>query len=620
MIQKRPSNMRKAKSLKQPSVQFTHKTSHCVMNTLFTLVLATIGVSTSANEPTKYEVASKITEVIARIEDAARTVKYLEGKGRSEATHRYWLPKLEIEVPSLLADWNEVKKQAWSIDPEKAFSIEQMLDTMLNSKTLQNVVVPFETTAPSMDFLSTSIDQIDLIALITFSRISAGLVEASCPADSFDCKNIAANLGIPLRSEDETKPAPPFLISFAEPPPAGTLRESIPTSRAGTYISGTSYVPNPDYQSAIRQVQLAEAKLQSAIMAEINANMLPSGLVGGFERGVAAADVAKAKQSVHEAKATLDATPTLVQKSLVSTYQYAVKTVTAVSSRRIGVALIDTRTNTIRFHAVSKNTEKQFTVAEGVHPTDVNATYADKKEIENWLSAENNKNIVVGDLRPNGSYGITRIDNNLASTIAASINKYFFGLSLTPLNENSKPTVADKMNAVVMIRNGDYLGAGFYVGTNHVLTNAHVVSGGAVVTMKLAGSDTETEAEVVARDERRDLALLRTPTSHSPAKLLPTDRNMPIGKAIEVVGHPDGLEFSIASGVISGIRSNLFTMPDVKLIQSDVSINPGNSGGPMYMGDHVIGVVTWKKSAADGLGFAVHIHEVRQFLQRAFLF
>jgi len=121
---------------------------------------------------------------------------------------------------------------------------------------------------------------------------------------------------------------------------------------------------------------------------------------------------------------------------------------------------------------------------------------------------------------------------------------------------------------------------------------------------------------------RLDLALIKVQSRGRPVRFY-TDKTIDLGKTVEAIGHPRGLEFSITRGVVSAVRQrpgiNLSGGggKDVLYIQTDVPINPGNSGGPLFLGDRVIGVNAFgaRKDTAEGLNFAVHYSEVLEFLR-----
>lgn len=184
---------------------------------------------------------------------------------------------------------------------------------------------------------------------------------------------------------------------------------------------------------------------------------------------------------------------------------------------------------------------------------------------------------------------------------------------------------ADKrFDSVVVVRNtGSGIGTGFYVTDEMIITNYHVVEESNYVQLKLF-NEREIMGRVIARDAQLDLALIQADVRGKPVCFY-NKRELPLGETLEVIGHPDGLEFSISRGVISSIRK---TPPinfresnrDVLYIQTDAASNGGNSGGPVFYGDYVVGVHDWgvKRArsgvAAQGLNFSIHYSEVFSFL------
>jgi serine protease Do len=137
-------------------------------------------------------------------------------------------------------------------------------------------------------------------------------------------------------------------------------------------------------------------------------------------------------------------------------------------------------------------------------------------------------------------------------------------------------------------------GSGFFVRPDMVLTNYHVIENAKYVEMKLYDGQ-ETFGKVVKTDVRLDIALIKVQQRGKPLRLS-NSRNIDLGSAVDAIGHPKGLEFSVSRGVVSGLRKlrSLYSPGGKKIlfIQTDASINPGNSGGPLFLGDEVIGMNT----------------------------
>ena len=167
-------------------------------------------------------------------------------------------------------------------------------------------------------------------------------------------------------------------------------------------------------------------------------------------------------------------------------------------------------------------------------------------------------------------------------------------------------------------------GSGFvWDDAGHIVTNHHVVEGNDAVTVILS-DDTELTAEVLGSDPDSDLALLKVdppPGRLTPVTLGDSDA-VAVGQVAAALGNPFGHEFSITSGIISGVGRTIrsgnspFSIPEV--LQTDASLNPGNSGGPLLdRQGQVIGVNTQiisRTGANSGIGFAVPINIAKQVI------
>jgi serine protease Do len=146
-----------------------------------------------------------------------------------------------------------------------------------------------------------------------------------------------------------------------------------------------------------------------------------------------------------------------------------------------------------------------------------------------------------------------------------------------------------------------------------IVTNAHVAPGG-----KTFGHSTVTlwdgrsyAAEIAARDLRRDLAILRVPTSDLPAAPLGDSNQLRAGELVIAIGNPLGFMGALTAGIVHAVGP-LPGLGPRKWIQAGVRLAPGNSGGPLAdASGNVVGVNTM---VAGRLGLAVPSNEVSRLL------
>jgi serine protease Do len=159
-------------------------------------------------------------------------------------------------------------------------------------------------------------------------------------------------------------------------------------------------------------------------------------------------------------------------------------------------------------------------------------------------------------------------------------------------------------------RRSTSLGSGFIIDpTGYIVTNNHVVSDAEEVTVRLY-DDTNLKAEIVGRDEKTDLALLKVQAREPLPFVKWGDSDaIRIGDWVVAIGNPFGLGGSVTAGIVSARQREINAGPYDDFIQTDASINKGNSGGPMFnMSGEVIGINTAIFSPSGGsvgIGFAV---------------
>lgn len=153
-------------------------------------------------------------------------------------------------------------------------------------------------------------------------------------------------------------------------------------------------------------------------------------------------------------------------------------------------------------------------------------------------------------------------------------------------------------------------GSGFIVDAEgYAVTNDHVV--GQADEIKVALKDGEVlDAEMVGRDEKTDLALIKIKTD----KKLPhvnwgTSDDVRVGDWVVTVGNPFGLGHSVTAGIVSARGRTIGAGPYDDFLQIDAPINRGNSGGPAFdLTGKVVGVNTAIFSPSGGsvgIGFAI---------------
>ena len=157
------------------------------------------------------------------------------------------------------------------------------------------------------------------------------------------------------------------------------------------------------------------------------------------------------------------------------------------------------------------------------------------------------------------------------------------------------------------------LGSGFIVSSDgYILTNAHVVDGANVVTVKLTDKR-EFRAKVVGADKQSDVAVLKIDASNLPTVKIGDPNQSKVGQWVVAIGSPYGFDNTVTSGIISAKSRSLPNENYTPFIQTDVPVNPGNSGGPLFnLQGEVIGInsmIYSQTGGFQGLSFAIPINE-----------
>jgi S1-C subfamily serine protease len=197
-------------------------------------------------------------------------------------------------------------------------------------------------------------------------------------------------------------------------------------------------------------------------------------------------------------------------------------------------------------------------------------------------------------------------------------------------------------------------GTGFVISSfGHILTNYHVISdeelleniAGVDVELRLeverievvfptgnpaepnSGSVQRFTATVDAVDPELDLAVLSISAPELPYLPFGDSEAVDSSQPVQVFGFPFGAQVevgkarvpdivprvSVSRGNVSAKRTD--DQGNTRYLQTSATVNPGNSGGPMLDSDgFVLGVIRMKLMDGDGIGFAIPINVVKDFL------
>jgi Do/DeqQ family serine protease len=162
------------------------------------------------------------------------------------------------------------------------------------------------------------------------------------------------------------------------------------------------------------------------------------------------------------------------------------------------------------------------------------------------------------------------------------------------------------------------LGSGVIVdAAGLVMTNVHVIDGADEIKVSLADKR-EFEAEVVLKDKRTDLAVLRIKGKHERFPFLEFANSdaLMVGDVVLAIGNPFGVGQTVTHGIVSALARTQVGVSDYQFfIQTDAAINPGNSGGALVdLTGKLVGINTMifsRSGGSQGVGFAIPANMVR---------
>jgi len=212
------------------------------------------------------------------------------------------------------------------------------------------------------------------------------------------------------------------------------------------------------------------------------------------------------------------------------------------------------------------------------------------------------------------------------SNAVASVNvppQFYYATLLNSPARDVSSLVKQIGEAVVQVRTPGGLGSGFFINADgYLITNFHVIEGETEISVEVyhqkdgqLDRETYKQVKIIAINKFHDLALLKIEDKDAPKFKYITLGNsdaLNVGDAVFAIGSPLGLERTVTQGILSTktrqMEGNLYH-------QTSTQINPGNSGGPLFnLAGEVVGVTNMKITFGEGLGFAIPVELVKNFL------
>lgn len=379
--------------------------------------------------------------------------------------------------------------------------------------------------------------------------------------------------------------------------------------RTSRKVVSVNKIDNPAYARAVKLMDSSSTKLERA---------------PGNAKVIARAE---------EAQRRLATTPRYLEQAVYGGYSYQVADVEGTKTLTVNYFVVDRVTQRYVKSTFDVVERERFTIAYGIDSTDpTQANLGDvstERQVRDWeraavvvpLSALLDHAVSAGG--PNRAVGaLTDLLNEFARDRRAAVAR---AVSET---YDDRPLNDPRFDSVVVIYTPKALGSGFYVRSNIVMTNWHVVERSPIVQLRLYDKR-ETFGQVIAKDVRLDLALVKVQERGRPLEFFQGKDILP-GDKVEAIGHPIGHTFTITRGIVSAIRKVRRGMGEpVLFIQTDASTTHGNSGGPLLKGNKVVGVVDWGemtdgysdtgevKVNAPGVNFTIHYAEAKRFLDQS---
>ncbi|HDR05114.1 MAG TPA: DegQ family serine endoprotease [Candidatus Marinimicrobia bacterium] len=165
------------------------------------------------------------------------------------------------------------------------------------------------------------------------------------------------------------------------------------------------------------------------------------------------------------------------------------------------------------------------------------------------------------------------------------------------------------------------LGSGVIVDKGIIITNNHVVENAENIRIHLMDRR-ELKAEIVGRDPKSDIAVLRVKEKDLQMIKMANSDKLRVGEWVLAIGSPfsGNLNHTVTHGIVSALgRSNVRLNEYENFIQTDAAINPGNSGGALVNLDgELVGInsaIATRSGGSQGVGFAIPVNLAKRVME-----
>ena len=190
----------------------------------------------------------------------------------------------------------------------------------------------------------------------------------------------------------------------------------------------------------------------------------------------------------------------------------------------------------------------------------------------------------------------------------------------------TKTPIIFRFNEEIPPIENESLGSGFVLKKDkkylYIVTNSHVIEKAKLITVRFSNGF-QSKAEIVGKDPKSDIALIKVRVSKEIANVNPvkigSPKNLKVGYFVISGGSPYNLGLTFTLGIVSALNRNLGISAYENYIQTDAAINPGDSGGPLIdLNGEVVGMNTAIIQTGQGLGFAIPINTVVEITDQLF--